>query len=208
MQIYSDLRVLTARPSQEEEAEVPHRLYGVMDGQEVCSAAHWSKLAMDEIEECWDKGQMPILVGGTGMYFRFLVEGMAAIPEIPDQIRTDIRARCEEEGSEILHAELLACDSVSAERIAPGDSQRICRALEVYTSTGKALSEWQLENIPGPLTELDKKGCVHKFVLETERSKLYDRCNRRFDMMLDMGAMDEVKGKPARKGLITMLLVR
>ena len=198
MQVYSDLRVLSARPSKAEEAEVPHALYGVLDGAEVCSAAMWTEMAMVEVRKCWDEGRIPILVGGTGMYFRFLVEGMAAIPEIPEDIRQAVRRRIDEEGSEALHAELTLRDPETAKRLAPGDSQRIARAVEVLDTTGKSITQWQRVNEPGPLTALDKEGGVTKFVLETERSHLYDRCNLRFDLMLEQGAMDEAEALKER----------
>ena len=120
MQVYSDLRVVTARPSEEEEAQAPHRLYGTMDGAHVCSAAEWADLAMAEVETAWANVQTPILVGGTGMYFRFLVEGVAAIPDIPDDIRAAVRDQLAKEGSELLHTILADEDPETAARLAPG----------------------------------------------------------------------------------------
>ncbi|MCK0068516.1 tRNA (adenosine(37)-N6)-dimethylallyltransferase MiaA [Kordiimonas laminariae] len=193
MQVYKDLRVITACPSEEDELQASHRLYRFMDGSEVCSAAYWSELAMTEIEKAWDEGKYPIVIGGTGMYFKFLLEGVAKIPDIPDDIRNAVREEAGEHGSEKLHDELKGYDPVIAERLFPGDRQRVCRAVEVYRATGKPLSEWQKNNEPGPMTAHDKAGCAHKFILKPPRDVLYDRCNRRFDMMLGEGALEEVE---------------
>lgn len=192
MQVYRDLRVITARPSLEDEAAAPHRLYGYLDGAEVSNAASWARDAMTEIETAWDRGQTPIVIGGTGMYFKTLLAGMAVIPEIPGDIRAAVRARCDAEGSPALHEELQRVDPVTANRLFPGDSQRICRALEVFDATGKPISVWQAETEPGPMHAHDQAGGLTKLVLDPARDVLYDRCNRRFDMMLDMGAMEEV----------------
>ncbi len=192
MQVYRDLRVLTARPSLEDEAAAPHRLYGYLDGADVSNAASWAKDAMTEIEGAWGRGQTPIVIGGTGMYFKTLLDGMALIPEIPQDIRSAIRSRCDIEGSESLHETLTSVDLSTAIRLAPGDSQRICRALEVYETTGRPISAWQAETEPGPMHGLDEEGGLAKLVLDPARDVLYDRCNRRFDMMLDMGALEEV----------------
>jgi len=198
MQVYRDLRVITARPSEEEEARAPHRLYGYLDATEVSSAASWAADAMVEIKAAWANGQTPIVIGGTGLYFKTLLTGMAEIPDIPDEIRADVRARCDREGSEVLHAELAAVDPVTAERLFPGDSQRICRALEVYLATGKPISEWQADTPPGPMQAVDDAGLLIKIVLDPPREVLYDRCNRRFDLMLESGAWEELDALIAR----------
>lgn len=198
MQVYKDLRVITARPSAEEEALAPHRLYGYLDATEVSSAASWAKDAMREIEAAWQAGQTPIVIGGTGMYFKTLLDGMAVIPDIPDDIRSDIRRRCDEEGSEALHAELAKVDPKTAERLFPGDGQRICRALEVYHATGKPISAWQAETEPGPMKPVDDAGLLTKIVLDPPRDVLYDRCNRRFNLMLEEGAWEELDALMAR----------
>ncbi len=198
MQVYRDLRVITARPGKEEEAQAPHRLYGFLDGAEVCSAAFWAERAVAEIEAAWQGGQTPIIIGGTGMYFKVLLDGIATIPDIPHDIRQMIRTRCAEEGSEMLHGELVAVDAATAERLAPGDSQRICRALEVYHATGKPISMWQADTKPGPMKPCDDRGQVVKLVLDPPREVLYERCDRRFDAMLEQGALDEVRTLMAR----------
>lgn len=192
MQVYRDLRVITARPSLEDEATAPHRLYGYLGGAVVSNAAGWAKDAVSEMESAWGRGQTPIVIGGTGMYFKTLLDGMAVIPEIPPGIRSAIRARCDAEGSASLHETLTSVDPKTANRLFPGDSQRICRALEVYEATGKPISAWQAETEPGPMHALDAAGGLTKLVLDPARDVLYDRCNRRFDMMLDMGALAEV----------------
>ncbi|WP_417460117.1 tRNA (adenosine(37)-N6)-dimethylallyltransferase MiaA [Kordiimonas sp.] len=198
MQVYKGLRVITARPSAEEEARAPHRLYGFLDGAEVCSAAFWAERAMEEITKAWEQDQTPIVIGGTGMYFKVLLSGIAVIPDIPDDIRASVRHRCASEGSDVLHTELMALDEVTATRLAPGDSQRICRALEVVKATGRPISAWQADTKPGPMQRYDEDGALTKLVLDPPRDVLYDRCNQRFDIMLDEGAMDEVQALMAR----------
>lgn len=208
MQVYRDLRVITARPSEEEEAMAPHRLYGYLDAKLVSSAASWADDAMAEIEAAWRQGLMPIVIGGTGMYFKTLLDGMAAIPEIPEGTRAEIRARCEAEGSAVLHDELRQIDPETAGRLFPGDSQRICRALEVYHATGKPISAWQADTPPGPMKPADEAGQLIKIVLDPPRDILYDRCNRRFDIMLQTGAWDEIDALIERNLDPTLPLMR
>ena len=193
MQVYSDLRVITARPSVEEEAIVPHKMYGMIDGARAFSAMEWARMAMVEVHAAWDNGLVPILVGGTGMYFRTLLDGMAHIPDVEPAIRDKVRSEAEELGCEKLHEELLQYDPVTAARLAPGDSQRISRAVEVFRSTGKAISDWQKETKPGPLHAFDQEGNLTKLVLDWPRDELYRRCDLRFDMMLEAGALEEVQ---------------
>ncbi len=198
MQVYRDMRVITACPSAAEEQLAPHRLYRFLDGAETCSAAFWADKAMEQIEYAWSEGKLPILVGGTGMYFKVLLDGIAKVPDIPEEIRQEVRRQCAEEGSEALHAELLLTDPKIAVRLAPGDSQRISRAVEVERATGTPLSEWQKKTEPGPMQIHDEQGAVQKFILLPEREVLYDRCNRRFDMMLKEGGLQEVQALLAR----------
>lgn len=143
MQVYRDLQVITACPSELEEQQAPHRLYRFLDGAKTCSAAFWAEHAMHQIEQAWAEDKLPILVGGTGMYFKVLLDGIARVPDIPDEIRQEVRRQCAEAGSAVLHTELQMSDPVIAKRLAPGDSQRICRAVEVERATGTPLSEWQ-----------------------------------------------------------------
>jgi len=193
MQVYKGMRVVTACPSEADEAVAPHRLYRFLDPSQTCSAAFWAELAMAEIEAAWANGQFPILVGGTGMYFKVLLEGIAKIPDIDPAIRVAVREECEARGSAQLHAELEKADPITAARLPAGDSQRICRAVEVFRSTGKALSDWHKETAPGLVQSQDKAGHITKLVINTDRDELYQRCDMRFDMMLDEGAMEEVR---------------
>lgn len=193
MQVYRDLPILTACPTPEEQGAVPHRLYQFLDGAEVCSVTLWMEHAMREANICWDSGQTPIFVGGTGLYFKMLTEGIAKIPPIPDDIRQKVRDECEHHGSELLHAELEAVDPETANRLPPGDSQRISRAIEVFRATNRPISEWHKETKPGPLSDLEDAGAIQKYVLLPERDLLYERCNQRFDSMVERGVLDEVR---------------
>lgn len=204
MQVYRDLSVITACPSEEEQDQVPHRLYGFLDATDVCSAAFWAEKAMAEIHSTWSAGKLPILVGGTGMYFKVLIDGIAKVPDIPADIRTAVRQECNADGPELLHDELKRLDPVMAERLAPGDSQRISRAVEVVRATGVPLSEWQKNTDPGPMHPFDANGSIEKYVLLPERSELYARCDSRFDLMINHGGLDEVR-KLAARGLPTEL---
>lgn len=199
MQVYHDLPVLTACPSKEEQGRAPHRLYEFLDGSEVCSAAFWAEAAIKEIESAWANDKLPILVGGTGMYFKVLLDGIAKIPEIPGEIRVAVRKECAEHGSAALHTQLLSVDPVTAERLAPGDSQRISRAVEVMRATGVPLSEWHKNTEPGPMMELDRAGHIDKHVIIPERAELYNRCDKRFDLMIQAGAVEEVEALADRK---------
>lgn len=199
MQVYRDLRVITACPIEEEEQQAPHRLYRFLDGSETCSAAFWAERAMTEIEQAWSANKLPILVGGTGMYFKVLLDGIAKVPDIPDEIRQEVRQQCAEEGSEVLHAELQTTDPEIAARLAPGDSQRISRAVEVERATGTPLSEWQKKTEPGPMQAFDDNGDVEKYILLPDREVLYERCNKRFDLMIEQGGLREIERLLERK---------
>ena len=198
MQVYDGLRVLSARPSVAEEEGVPHRLFGVVNPATPFSTADWHDLAMGEIEAAWADGKFPILVGGTGLYFKSLLDGLSPIPDVDDDVRRAVRADMAARGPEALHKELQSEDPVIAARLEPGDSQRISRALEVVRSTGKPLSEWQKVNDPGGLSKADGEGRVLKCVLDLPREVLYARINARFMNMVDDGALDEVKALNAK----------
>jgi len=187
MQVYADMRVLTARPPAEDEARVPHHLYGVLSPSEPCSAGKWSRLALDVIRDIEARGRVPVVVGGTGLYFRTLVEGLSPIPAVADDVRAAVRAEVAAAG-EGAHALLVAVDPVLAEVIRPSDKQRIARGIEVARGTGKPLSQWHLEP-PRPLIT----GRLGKFVLAPEREWLRARCDLRFDLMVEGGALDEVR---------------
>lgn len=187
MQVYAALRVLTARPSRDDEARVPHHLYGVLEGAVHCSAGKWARMALEAIRAIEARGAVPIVVGGTGLYFRALSEGLSPIPAIPEAVRAGVRAEVADAG-EGAHALLVEADPVLAEVIRPSDKQRIARGIEVARGTEKPLSQWHLEP-PRPLLT----GRLAKIVLAPEREWLRARCDRRFEMMLAEGALDEVR---------------
>lgn len=195
MQIYADLRVLSARPSEDDEARVPHRLYGVLDGSEVCSAALWRELAVQAIRETLAEGRLPIICGGTGLYIKALTDGLNEMPAIPDDVRERVRADLEDKGSPFLHDELKAGDPETADRLEPGDSQRVARAVEVLRATGKSISWWQTQ---APVIEPPKGWRFTTIALIPPREELYDRCNKRFSIMLEEGAIEEVQALAAR----------
>ena len=188
MQLYRELDVLTARPGADDLARVPHRLYGVLPGAERGSAARWRTMALDEIAAADAEGRVPVVVGGTGLYLRALMEGLSAVPSVPDEVRRAAHERLKELGGEALRAELVARDPAMA-RLAPGDTARLTRAWEVLEATGRPLSEWQAESAEGPPPGLS----FHIVVLEPPRADLYERCDRRFVTMLEQGALDEVR---------------
>jgi len=189
MQIYDGLRIVTARPTVADEQRVPHCLYGTMAPQETCSVGRWETLCIAEIEKTWAQGKLPVVTGGTGLYIKTLVDGISHLPPIPDEIREKIRSRVTTHGIEVLYAELKAKDSEMADRLKPADKQRICRALEVLEATGKSLAVLQREIKSVPA--LDAAFDLH--VIMPPRDILYKRCDRRFDLMLEDGALEEVR---------------
>ena len=192
MQLYRDLPILTSWPDDAIQARAPHRLYGVLDGAERCSAGRWRAMAMAEIERAQGAGALPILVGGTGLYLRALLKGLAPVPAIPEDVRAEVRALHEQEGSAGLHARLAARDPEAARRLEPGDSQRVMRAWEVIEATGRSLLAWQAERHEG------FSGGTAVLVLEPPRDALYEACNTRFDGMMAAGALDEAARLKAR----------
>src|ERR1700724_736843 len=149
MQVYRDLRIITARPTAEEEARMPHRLYGHVDAGESYSTGRWCVEASAALAEAQSAGRLPIVVGGTGLYFKALTHGLAAIPAIPADVRARVRKRLREEGPAPLHAELEARDPQMARRLMPRDRTRVARALEVVTATGRSLADWQRDGMRG-----------------------------------------------------------
>ena len=188
MQVYRQLRILTARPGPADEARVPHRLYGVLSAAESCSVARWRDLALAEIAAAHGAGRVPILVGGTGLYIRALSDGLAAVPEIPREVRDEAAARHRALGGEAFQAELGRRDPVMAGRLAPGDRQRLIRAWEVHRWTGRSLADWQAEAPPGP----GLPGPLVTVVMIPPRAVLYDRIDARFRAMVGAGAVAEV----------------
>ena len=195
MQVYRDLRVLTARPTEEEEALVPHRLYGHVDASINFSAGAWVADAAKTLGETRAQNRLPIFVGGSGLYFKALTRGLSAVPPIPPEVRESVRARLDRDGVEALHAELARRDPVSAERLKPRDRSRIARALEVVEATGRSLTDWHHEGLPPLLPQ----GAFTALFLSPERDALYARIDARFDAMLRAGALEEVERLAARK---------
>jgi tRNA dimethylallyltransferase len=194
MQVYRDLKVITARPSADEAAEVPHRLYGHVDASANFSAGAWVADATTVLGQARAEKRLPIFVGGSGLYFKALTRGLSAVPPIPSEIRKAIRARLERDGVEALHAELARRDPGSAERLKPRDRTRIARALEVVEATGRSLTDWHREGLP-PLLPA---GTYRALFLAPEREVLYARIDARFEAMLKAGALEEVAALAAR----------
>jgi tRNA dimethylallyltransferase len=189
MQVYRDLRVITARPTPDEEARVPHRLYGHVDAAENYSVGRWCVDARVTIEEAGRGGRVPVLVGGTGLYFKALTQGLAAVPPVPADVRASVRERLKTDGVAPLYAELLQRDPATAQRLMPGDRSRITRALEVILATGRSLADWHREGMP-PSVDAAR---ATKIFLAPERAALFRRIDERFDRMLAAGAIDEVR---------------
>jgi tRNA dimethylallyltransferase len=195
MQVYRDLRVITARPTPREEALVPHRLYGYVDAAVNFSAGAWVVDAAAALAEARAQNRLPIFVGGSGLYLKALTRGLSAVPPIPPQIRESVRARLERDGVEALHAELARRDPVTAERLKPRDRTRIARALEVVEATGRSLTDWHRDGLPPLLPQ----GTFSALFLSPDREKLYARIDARFDTMLKAGALGEVERLAARR---------
>jgi tRNA dimethylallyltransferase len=194
MQVYRDLRIVTARPSAQEEARVPHLLYGHVDAAENYSVGRWCVEASAALAAVERAGRLPVVVGGTGLYFKALTRGLAAVPPIPPQIRAAVRERLEREGIAALYAELGERDAATARRLMPRDRARVTRALEVVLATGRSLTDWHAE---GMKPALDDQAAVKVF-LDVERAELYRRIDARFDAMLASGALDEVRALARR----------
>jgi tRNA dimethylallyltransferase len=189
MQVYRDLRIITARPTDGDEARAPHRLYGHVDAAVNFSAGAWVGDAAKALEEAKAEGRLPIFIGGTGLYFKALTAGLSVVPPIPAEVREDVRARLERNGVEALHAELARRDPRAAERLNLRDRTRIARALEVVEATGRSLLDWHHEGQP-PLLPRDSFRAVF---LAPERDELYARIDARFEAMLVAGALKEVE---------------
>ena len=189
-QLYRDLPILSAAPSAEDLASADHRLYGVRDGADPCSAADWAALARAEIASVHADGRLPILVGGTGLYIRTLLDGIAPVPRIDPAIRDQVRNRLVEQN----RADLFHLDPQAAARLNPADTTRIARALEVVRSTGKTLSYWQQQREGGIIDTIELK----PLILLPPRPWLYQRCDQRFAAMIQQGAIDEVRRLLAR----------
>ncbi len=188
MQVYRELRILSARPSPDEEGRAPHRLYGHVSGADEYSVGRWLQDARLEMQACWAIGRLPIVVGGTGLYFMALQGGLAEVPPIPSDIREKWRCFAGD-----LHVQLYKRDATGAARLNPSDKQRIIRALEVVDATGKPLSVWQNEaRSDAFLNDIN----VERLFVDVPREALYVRAERRFDLMMQQGAVEEVAALP------------
>ena len=190
-QIYLDLPILSAAPSANDLERAEHRLYGVRDGAEPFSAAEWAELARAEIAEVQAEGRLPILVGGTGLYLRTLLDGIAPVPPIDADVRQAVRRNAVVDNLR----ELAALDAEAAARLNPADTTRVARALEVVKSTGRTLKAWQSEREGGIGDDVDLKALI----LLPPRDWLYERCNRRFAAMIEQVAVGEVERLLKRK---------
>jgi tRNA dimethylallyltransferase len=189
MQVYRDLKIITARPGAVEEARAPHLLYGHVDAAENYSVGRFLGDAAGALETARQQGRVPIFVGGSGLYFKALTRGLAAIPLVPADVRAAIRARLDAEGSPALHAELARRDPVTAARLRPADRVRIGRALEVLEATGRPISDWHRDGM-APLLAAWRAA---KVFLAPDRASLYRRIDARFDAMVAAGALEEVR---------------
>ena len=190
-QIYRDLPILSAAPGGDDFTRAEHRLYGIRDGALPCSAADWAALAKAEIGAAHEHDKLPILVGGTGLYLRTLLDGIAPVPPIAPEIRKLVRSRSVEENRRELHS----LDPEAAARLGRADSSRIARALEVVKCTSRPLKVWQSEREGG----IGGKVALHPLILFPPHDWLYQRCDRRFAAMIEEGAIDEVDRLLARK---------
>jgi tRNA dimethylallyltransferase len=189
MQVYSELRILTARPGAEDEAQVPHRLYGHVAAAERYSVGRWLGDIAAELERAWKAERLPIVTGGTGLYFRALTEGLADVPAIPADIRETVQRSVEGEAGPVMHRRLAEIDPEDAAEIRPSDRARILRALEVFEATGRSLAAWRAR----PTQPILKAGEVTRLVLDPDRMVLHERISSRADAMLQEGAMEEVR---------------
>jgi tRNA dimethylallyltransferase len=189
-QVYSDLRIVSARPTPEEESRAPHRLYGYRDGAQPCSAADWAADAKVAVREAHAADRLPIVVGGTGLYIRTLLEGIAPVPEIDPEVRSTVRGLPIAEAYAALRRE----DPPAGERLRPTDTTRIARALEVVRSTGRSLAEWQQQRLGGIAGQIE----LRPLVLLPPREWLHQRCDRRFEVMMGPEGLREVEALLAR----------
>jgi tRNA dimethylallyltransferase len=194
LQLYADLRVLTARPSPQEEARAPHHLFGVADAADGWSTGRWLRAAVQTLDEIGSRGRPAIVVGGAGLYFHALTRGLADIPATPPEARRQASADFDAMGEDEFRARLASVDPAAAARIASNDRQRLSRAWEVFAATGVALTDWQGRTEPALAA-----GAWRGVVLEPPRDVLYDRCDARLDIMMTEGALAEVEALAARK---------
>ncbi|WP_447909721.1 tRNA (adenosine(37)-N6)-dimethylallyltransferase MiaA [Brevundimonas bullata] len=192
-QLYADLRILSARPSVEDEARAEHRLYGVADASESWSVGRWTRAVLPLLEELAAQDRPALLVGGTGLYFNALTRGLADIPAVPDAVRDTVQSAYDGEGEAAFRRRLGEVDPTAAAAITPGDRQRLIRALAVAQATGRALSDWKADTRP-----LLTPGSYDALVVEPPRDRLYAACDARVSQMIQNGAVDEVRALLAR----------
>jgi len=188
MQVYRDIPILAACPDAHEKAQAEHRLYEVMDGAQRCSVAVWLRMVIAEIYALRSEGRLPILVGGTGMYIKSLMDGLSQVPDIDAQVRTQVRQRLHDEGYEAFHTWLRSIDPVMGARLNTGDGQRMLRAAEVMLQTGKSLTYWHEQ----PLEPAFPDAQYRLVMMDMPRDVLYQRINLRFERMVETGALEEV----------------
>ena len=194
LQIYQDLPMLSACPSAEDRALAPHKLYAFLQAEEVYSAQIWREAAEIEIREARAQGKTPIICGGTGFYILALTRGLSPIADVPDAVRDKFIALAKEQGSQSLHAILSQCDPVAAARLHPNDTQRLIRACEVFEATGKTITHWQSLPRSGAIKGID----FNVEIIMPERALLHERCNLRFELMVQNGVLDEVQALDQR----------
>lgn len=197
MQIYRDLAILTARPSDADMAAAPHRLYGLLDAEEVCSAKRWCDLAQAEIEAALAAGRLPLLVGGTGLYIKALREGLTPLPTVPDAVRAAAVARFEAMGGPAFHDALLARDPETAASLHPNDRQRLIRAWEVLEASGLGLAAWRARQATAKAA-WESPYRFKTVVILPPRDQVYARCDARLEQMVAGGALEEVAALMAR----------
>jgi tRNA dimethylallyltransferase len=193
LQLYADLRVLSARPTPEEEARSPHHLFGVADAADAWSTGRWLRAATEALAAIAARGNPAVVVGGTGLYFQALTRGLAEIPDVPPEVRRQTAAEWEALGEAAFRQRLAAADPAAEARIAPRDRQRLARAWEVYVATGRALTDWQAATAPA-LASAAWRGVA----LEPPRQALYARCDSRLQAMVREGALEETAALLAR----------
>lgn len=195
MQVYRDLRVLTARPTLAEEAQIPHHLYGHVDAAERYSVGRWLADALAVIADIKARGKTPILVGGTGLYFSALTRGLMETPPVDAEARAALEARLNAEGAPALHAALAVLDPESAARLQPNDAPRILRALEIVETTGAPIGAFQAETKPA----LAPDAWAGLALVREPRDALYAAIDARFEAMLQAGALEEARALAARR---------
>ncbi len=194
LQVYDALPLLTARPRDADLQAAPHMLYGVIPPTEICSATRWTEMAVTAIKKTLSEGRTPMLVGGTGLYLRTLMEGLSPVPDVPAEIRALMVERQQSMGNPAFHTAFAGHDPVMAARLHPNDTQRLIRAWEVLEATGESLATWQAQPPQPPVPEWT----YDVLILDPPRDVLYDRCNRRFLVMMAQGALEETQAYDAQ----------